>query len=48
MVRRVLNMGAPDRFISHARVSQQRRDCGLSVEEVSRKILKALSDGGKA
>ena len=41
--KRVLNLGAPDEFIAHARISQQRRYCGLSVEQISARILEALA-----
>lgn len=39
---RVLILGAPDRFITHARVSQQRKDCGLDLDEVCAKVLEAM------
>ena len=42
LCKRVLNLGAPDEFIAHARISQQRRHCGLSVEQVTDRILGAL------
>ena len=42
LCKRVLNLGAPDEFIAHARISQQRRYCGLSVEQVVDRILGAL------
>ena len=41
--KRVLNLGAPDDFIEHARISQQRRHCGLTVEQISARILDALA-----
>ena len=41
--KRVLNLGAPDEFIEHARISQQRRHCGLTVEQISARILDALA-----
>ena len=39
-----LLMGAPDAFVEHARISQQRRICGLSVEEISARVLDALAE----
>ncbi len=39
---RVLNLGAPDGFISHARVSQQREVCGLTVEAISARVMEVL------
>ena len=42
--RRMLILGAPDRFVSHARISQQRRSCGLSVEEICQRILRAMDE----
>ncbi|MBQ8507906.1 MAG: 1-deoxy-D-xylulose-5-phosphate synthase [Clostridia bacterium] len=43
---RAIALGAPDRFVPHARISQQRKACGLSVEEISKKVIEALQDGG--
>ncbi len=34
-------MGAPDHFVSHARISQQRKACGLSVEDVVQRVRSA-------
>ena len=47
---RTLILGAPDRFVSHARASEQRADCGLSVEAISAQIIETLGeiDGGGA
>ena len=42
--RRMLILGAPDRFVSHARISQQRRACGLSLDEICRRILEAMNE----
>ena len=42
--RRMLILGAPDRFVSHARISQQRRSCGLSVEAICQRILRAMDE----
>ena len=42
----MLLMGAPDAFVEHARISQQRRTCGLSVEEISAKVLNVLENNG--
>lgn len=44
----MLVLGAPDRFIAQGRISQQRSECGLSVEEISAKVINALNemDGG--
>lgn len=46
--RRMLILGAPDEFVSHARISQQRRFCGLSVEDICKKVIEAMKefDGG--
>jgi len=44
---RLMLMGAPDRFISHGRISEQREQCGLSVEKICDRVLSALN-GGKA
>lgn len=44
MNRRVLLLGAPDEFIPHARISQQRRACGLCVEEICTRVVEALKD----
>lgn len=48
--RRMIAMAAPDEFISHARISQQRRSCGLSVEQICSRIIAAFDEanGGKA
>ena len=35
----VLTLGVPDRFISHARTSQQLEECGLSAMQISKQIL---------
>ena len=42
--RRMLILGAPDGFVSHARISQQRRACGLSLDEICRRILEAMNE----
>lgn len=42
----VLNLGAPDEFISHARISQQRAACGLTAEQIANRTIGAL-DGLK-
>lgn len=44
MVRPMLILGAPDRFIVQGRISQQRGACGLSVEEICAKVAAALMD----
>ena len=48
--RRILNLGAPDRFIAHARISQQRQNCGLRVEQICARIQEAFAaeQGGQA
>ena len=38
--RPVLTLGVPDRFIEHARVSEQLEMCGLNAVEISRRILR--------
>ena len=47
---RTLILGAPDRFVSHARVTEQRADCGLSAEDISAQVVETLGemDGGGA
>ena len=35
----VLTLGVPDRFISHARTTQQLEECGLSAMQISKQIL---------
>ena len=40
---RVLNLGAPDAFISHARVSQQREACGLTVAKIAQRTIEVLN-----
>ena len=40
---RTLILGAPDRYVSHARISEQRQECGLSVEEICERVTEALS-----
>lgn len=40
-------MGAPDRFVSHARISQQRRACGLSVDQVADAVVAAYEEIGE-
>ena len=42
--KQMLILGAPDEFVPHARISQQRRMCGLSVEDIAAKILTAIKD----
>ena len=42
--RRMLILGAPDRFVSHARISQQRHASGLSREDICRRILEAMDE----
>ena len=44
----LLILGAPDAFVEHARISQQRRMCGLGVDEISARVISALQsmDGG--
>jgi len=42
----VLSLGAPDEFISHARISQQRAACGLTAEQIANRTIGAL-DGLK-
>ena len=44
----MLILGAPDAFVEHARISQQRRMCGLGVDEISAKVISVLQsmDGG--
>ncbi len=42
--KRILNLGAPDAFVAHARISQQRRACGLSVEQVCARIQAAFAE----
>ena len=39
---RTLILGAPDRYVSHARISEQRAECGLSVEEICGRVAEAL------
>ncbi len=39
---RLVSIGAPDRFVSHATVAQQREDCGMSVSAVAQRVEKAL------
>ena len=38
----VLVLGAPDRFISHGSIAQQRAECGMDVEGICRQIAEAL------
>jgi 1-deoxy-D-xylulose-5-phosphate synthase len=38
---RILNLGIPDHFISHASQAQQRGECGLDAEGIRRAILRA-------
>ena len=38
----VLVLGAPDRFISHGSIAQQRAECGMDVEGICRQISEAL------
>ena len=47
---RTLILGAPDRYIEHARISEQREECGLSVEDICAKVAGALNEmpGGGA
>lgn len=45
---KALALGAPDRFISHGRISQQRKSCGLGAEEITGRVLAELKDGGAA
>ena len=47
---RTLILGAPDRFVNHARVSEQRAACGLSVEYIAARVVETLGeiDGGGA
>ena len=40
----LLIMGAPDVFVEHARISQQRRACGLGVEEISARVIAAYNE----
>ena len=42
--RRMLILGALDRFVSHARISQQRHASGLSREDICRRILEAMDE----
>ena len=42
--RRMLILGAPDCFVSHARISQQRRACGLSMDEICRRITDTMKE----
>lgn len=44
--RRMLILGAPDSFVSHARISQQRRACGLSVEDICARVTETLREIG--
>lgn len=37
-------MGAPDRFVSHARISQQRAACGLSVNQIAESVSAAYRE----
>ncbi len=40
----VLTLGIPDRFISHATVSQQMEDCGLDPVSIASRVCKRLRD----
>ena len=42
--KRTLILGAPDEFIAHARVSQQRHACGLSAEDICKKVLETMDE----
>lgn len=44
MNRRTLVLGAPDSFVAHARISQQRRECGLSAEDICKKVLETMDE----
>lgn len=45
-----LVLGAPDTYVEHARISEQREVCGLSVRQISDRVMRALGkvDGGRA
>ena len=45
---RTLLLGAPDGFVGHASISEQRAACGLTVEEICARVTGALAevDGG--
>jgi len=45
----MLILGAPDEFVAQGRISQQRKACGLSVDDICAKVISALreTDGGK-
>ena len=43
--KKALVLGAPDSFISHAKVSEQRETCGLSVEAICKCVLDTLNGG---
>lgn len=45
----LLILGAPDDFVAQGRISEQRKACGLSVDEICKKVSDAFSkmDGGK-
>ena len=47
---RTLILGAPDSYVNHARTSEQREKCGLSVKAISERVAEALNeiDGGGA
>ena len=47
---RIMVLGAPDRYVSHARISEQRTACGLSVESICARVIETLKeiDGGGA
>jgi len=35
----VMNIGVPDRFVSHASVSQQQQECGMDDIQIARRVL---------
>ena len=47
---RTLILGAPDRYVSHARISEQRAGCGLNVEGICERVAETLNEiaGGGA
>jgi len=40
----VMNIGVPDRFVSHARVSQQLEECGMNDILIADRIMKRFNE----
>ncbi len=45
---RTLVLGAPDAYVEHARISEQRESCGLSVDRICARIVDVLGEGSEA